>query len=200
MQEKISSEKAALTNNELLERVANRDSQALSVLYDRYAAMLYSLIYKIVGKKDLAEEVLQEVFIQIRGKAGMFNGQKGSVSTWFMTMARNLSMDMLRSKAFANMSKNNPIETEEYNDRLMDHKTPLDSVLISEKQTFIREALTRLTPEQRLSLEMAYFGGFTQTEIAARLKVPLGTVKTRMRQGMISLRNMIEKKYGKIIS
>lgn len=184
--------KNAADEAQLVEAIARGDQQALSQLYDTYTRLLYSLIIKIVKNQEVAEDILQEVFVQVWDKASKFDGNKGTVYTWLTTMSRNKSIDHLRSKTHKNSSKN-VSDPEEYVFPLMEsvEATPLDATIQNDQRNRINQALGQIPAEQKEIIEIAYFQGYTQSEIAAELDLPLGTVKTRMRQGMIKLKEII---------
>ena len=178
-------------DNDLLHRIARRDQQAFALLYDRYAALLYSLCLSIVKRPTDEEDVLQECFLQIWEKAYAFDGLKGSVYTWLVTMTRNRAIDRLRSKQFQSSRQQQPdfdfeaIFAEEA-------PTPLDQASMAERAHYVRRAFAALPAQQREVLQMAYFSGYSQSEIAGRLQIPLGTVKTRTRQAIKKLHAQLE--------
>ena len=171
---------------DLIKRITERDEKALSKLYDRYAKLLYGFIFTIVKKQAEAEDVLQELFVQIWEKASSFDTARGNVYTWLVTLARNRAIDRIRSKQYRTQGQHDA----DFGVELIenpDGSSPLDAVVTSERADVVRNALQTLPAEQREVIQIAYFGGYTQTEIAAQLNVPLGTIKTRMRQGMKKL-------------
>jgi RNA polymerase sigma-70 factor (ECF subfamily) len=173
---------------ELMERIVQRDARALETLYERFSKALYSIILSIVKKKEDAEEILCEVFLQVWEKAPSYDLNKGSVYTWLLRMARNRAIDKIRSKSYKNQ-RQEADDIEDMDDFVSRNaESPLDGILLSERMQFVKTALEHISPDQRLVLETAYFEGYTQSQIAQRLNLPLGTVKTRMRDGMKSLR------------
>jgi RNA polymerase sigma-70 factor (ECF subfamily) len=170
----------------LLTAIARGDEQALASLYDRYRLILFGLIQRILHSRPEAEDVLQEVFLQVWQKAADFNQSRGRPFTWLVTLARSRAIDRLRSLGardrLATASARE--ETEEVADAVTD-------AILSERGKVVRDALRELPEEQQQVLLLAYFDGFTQSEIAERLGSPLGTVKTRMRSGMIKLRELL---------
>jgi RNA polymerase sigma-70 factor (ECF subfamily) len=170
----------------LLSAIARGDEQALASLYDRYRLILFGLIRRILHSRPEAEDVLQEVFLQVWQKAADFNHARGRPFTWLVTLARSRAIDRLRSLGardrLATASARE--ETEEVADAVTD-------AILSERGKVVRDALQELPEEQQQVLLLAYFDGFTQSEIAERLGSPLGTVKTRMRSGMIKLRDLL---------
>lgn len=176
----------------LVAMIAKKDQQALSRLYDLYAKLLFSLIYKVVGKQETAEDILQEIFVMVWEKAAMFDPSKGSVYTWLAAMSRNKSIDYLRSKANKNQKKH-VSEADEHIFPILESEgmNPLDATIQNERSTMVRQALDGLPEEQKTIIAIAYFKGYTQSEIAEEFNLPLGTVKTRMRQGMIKLKDLL---------
>ena len=176
---------------QLMQRIAQRDAKALRELYGKFSKALYNVIYGIVKGKEDAEEILCEVFQQVWEKAPGYDAGKGSVYTWMLTMARNRAIDRIRSKAYKGAKATDGVEdmddmaaSESYNQ--------LDAVVLSERAAQVKQALARISPEQRKVLETAYFEGSSQSEIAERLGVPLGTVKSRVRDGMKALQGLLK--------
>lgn len=175
---------------ELLEEIARGSEKALAGLYDRYSGVLYSLILAILKDPRDAEEVLQEVFLQVWRDAGRYDSGRGSAYRWLVNLARSRAIDRTRSKNFARHR-----ETREILDLLDARSDPsqasqLDLVLMLERADAVRDVLARISPEQRRVMELAYFRGHSQSEIARQLEIPLGTVKSRMRHGLIALRQV----------
>ena len=177
----------------LLLRVKDRDQAALSELYDRYSSLVYTLALNIVKATDEAEDLLQEVFLQIWKKASMFAADKGSVYTWIVTIARRKAIDRLRSKDLVN--KGQSLDDDTNIIAIPDAAymaNPLHAAISNEYETLMREGLAQLGTEQRTVIELSYYEGYTQEQISKRLSVPLGTIKTRMRQGLIKLRDYLQ--------
>lgn len=179
-----------IQDSELLHRVALRDQNAFAMLYDRYATVLYSLCLAIVKRQDDAEDVLQECFLQIWEKAYAFDGLKGSVYTWLVTMTRNRAIDRLRSKQFQ-VSKQRQPDFDFETIAADEIYSPLENASLAERAHLVRQAFATLPVEQREVLQMAYFQGYSQSEISQQLCVPLGTVKTRTRQAMKKLHALL---------
>jgi len=170
---------------ELLERIVARDQAAVGLLYDRHSRLLFGLILRILRDRGEAEEILQEVFMQVWVRAETYNVSLGSPAGWLVRIARNRAIDRLRSNAVrlrAIDAAPAPTDTP---------GTPEDSAALGEQQRAVASALASLPNEQRVLIEQAYFLGLTQSELAERFKLPLGTVKTRIRTGMISLREQL---------
>ena len=176
---------------QLMERIIQRDEKALDILYERFSKALYGAILCIVKRKEDAEEVLCEIFLQVWDKAPSYDLSRGALYTWLLSMARNRAIDKIRSKGYKNQKQEiDPGEGME------DFASPssenaLDTLVLTERAGTVREALTLISPDQRTVLEIAYFEGYTQSQISERLGLPLGTVKTRMRDGMKALQTLL---------
>jgi RNA polymerase sigma-70 factor (ECF subfamily) len=170
----------------LLSAIAARDEVALAQLYDRYRAILFGLLMRILNNREEAEDVLQEVFLQVWRKAEDFDENRGRPFTWLVTLARSRGIDRLRTLAarerVAEAGAREP--SEEISDAATD-------AFKSEQRGLVSDALAKLPDEQKRPIMLAYFEGLTQSEIATNLGAPLGTVKTRMRTGMIRLRELL---------
>ena len=172
-------------DRELLRAIASRDREAFQKLYDRHSGMLYSLALRILSDRNEAEDVLQDAFVQVWKTASSYDEGRGKPLGWFIMLVRSRAIDHLRSRrtrarvSESAANQNIPVDA---------GGTPAEEALSSEEQRAVRRALQALPEEQRIPIEMAYFGGLTQFEIAQRLGQPLGTVKTRIRTGMMHLR------------
>ena len=170
------------TEAELLQGLQSHDEQAFSFLYDRYSKALFSIILPIIPQQELAEDVLQEVFVKIWQNIQSYDETKGRLYTWMLNIARNLSIDRTRSKDFNNRSKTTELSENVYNVRQVEIR--MDDV-------GLKKTLSNLPKENRRLLELAYFQGYTQEEISKILNIPLGTVKTRIRSTIIQLRKIL---------
>ncbi|MGD0225198.1 MAG: sigma-70 family RNA polymerase sigma factor [Terriglobia bacterium] len=165
----------------LIRRILSGDEVALGVLYDRYGGRVYSVAKRILQDDGAAEEILQDIFHQLWRNAAAFDSARGALGSWLLLMARNRSIDRLRRRI--------PAATEEVAATL--HGPGLDienAVAANEMTERVREALRALPEAQREAMELAYFEGLTQSEIAKRTGDPLGTVKTRLRTALASLK------------
>jgi RNA polymerase sigma-70 factor, ECF subfamily len=161
------------------------DETALGTLYDRYGALVYSVAKRILRDNGAAEEVLQDIFHQLWRAASGFDAARGSLSSWLLVMTRNRSIDRLRRRDLtADVEAAGPVLASSFN---LENETAR-----SELVTRVRRALESLPDGQRKAMELAYFEGLTQSEIAARTGDPLGTVKTRMRTAMAALKKAFE--------
>lgn len=174
----------------LLARVAERKRAAFEELYDRYANILYATALKFLKEDADAQDVVQDVFIQIWDKAKLYDPSKGKPLTWALTLTRNRSIDRIRSIQRRSRLRDD-FERETAADESAGIREALSEVDASEKSQILRDAVGRLSPEQRKVIELAFFGGFTQSEIADRLGQPLGTVKARARRGLMKLKEML---------
>lgn len=176
----------------LLRQVAAQDADALEALYDRHARVAFSLIMRIVRNQEVAQDLLQETFYQVWRKAGDYQGS-GAAGGWIFRIARNKSLDQLRRAG----ARPEPAQsaTEESERALwvaLPGGEPVEQVAERRQVAVdIREALAQLPPEQRLCLELAYFEGMSQRQIAEHTDTPLGTVKTRVRGGMQKMERML---------
>jgi RNA polymerase sigma-70 factor, ECF subfamily len=168
----------------LLERVTARDAEAVGELYDRHSKLLYGLILRIVRNASEAEEVLQDVFLQVWKRAETFNARLGSPVGWLVRIARNRAIDRLRASRVNMRTLEAPPPPASEN--------PEARAELSEQQRALERALDALSAEERQLLEHAYFLGLTQSELAERFGLPLGTVKTRMRTAMMTLRRELQ--------
>ena len=170
---------------ELITRLQRRDPQALAELYDRYGRLAYSLILRVVRDVGVAEDLVQETFLRIWNRVQGFDAEKGSVGPWLMAVARNRAIDYLRSTT--GRARNSlELETTEHPALYTDMERDL---LFSDKARRVKAALEKLSPRQREVIELAYYEGLSQTEMAERLGQPLGTVKTWVRTALKNLRD-----------
>jgi RNA polymerase sigma-70 factor (ECF subfamily) len=170
-----------------LNRMAGGESSALGELYDRHARAVYSLAYRILGQQADAEDVAQEVFSQAWKQAARYDRRRASVGAWLLMMTRARAIDRLRARRARPEAAR--VGDEAKASDLPDLQPNQEIIAISEQQAAqVREALAALPEPQRTAIEMAYYSGLTQAEIADTLREPLGTVKTRIRDGLLKLR------------
>ena len=175
---------------ELLRRVGQGDRKSFEDLYDRFSGVLFSTALQILNDHREAEDVVQEVFVQIWDKAKLYDAARGKPLTWAMTLTRNKAIDRLRS-AQRRYRLQNQVEKETKITTQVALKNSSEEVEILEKSRLIRAAVLELSKEQREAIELAFFSGLTQNEIAQELNQPLGTVKARIRRCMLRLKEMI---------
>jgi len=179
---------AAAADRAALARVVRGDHDALAEIYDRHARLLYSLALRIVRRPTDAEDVIQEVFSQVWRQAGRYDTSRGTVVGWLVTVARSRALDRLRR----DRGEPPAADIELVSRDVVDPGTMVDLQLVDAEQAArVRAALEALPETQRVPLELAYYEGLSQTAIAARLETPLGTIKTRMRQALLRLRDAL---------
>ncbi|HWC49536.1 MAG TPA: sigma-70 family RNA polymerase sigma factor [Solirubrobacterales bacterium] len=175
-----------LADEELMPLVGRKDPEAFEVLYDRHGGAAYSLAYRIVGDRAAAEEVTQEAFISVWRSGARFDATRGSVRSWLLSVVRNRAIDFLRSKA-GKAPKLDFDDESALEQRPAAERTE-EEALRRETATEVRGAIGNLPGEQAKVIELAYFGGFSHSEIAEILSLPMGTVKGRMRLGLEKIR------------
>lgn len=174
---------------ELLAAVAQKQEWALATLYDRYATVLYSLALKILSDTGRAQDVVHEAFLTAWRKAALYSQTRGNVATWLIVLCRNLAIDQYRVKMRLASRR---VELEVAAEYLTSTENdPALAAVAADEGRALRAALVKLPAEQKEVLEMAYFQGMSQTEIAAAIKAPLGTIKTRTRQALLKLRDAL---------
>lgn len=181
------------TDVELLTHLSRGQRDCLNELYKRYSGVLLSTAFRVLNNSRDAEDVLQEVFVQIWSKAGTYDVRRGKPITWAMTLTRNKAIDRLRRVQRRNRLRDDLEQEMQTADRRFDHDSFAETVS-NEASKMVRSAVMELSDDQRRAIELAFFGGLTQNEIAQQLHQPLGTVKARIRRGMIKLRTIIEPK------
>jgi len=172
------------TEQELVTALKERQSAAYSYLYDHYSGALFTIVRQIVQNTELASDVLQEVFVNIWRKIETYDPVKGRLFTWMLNIARNASIDTLRSKSYQNSQKNQEL-ADNVSMGGQASQINIDSI-------GIKKILVKLKPEHRVLIELAYFKGYTHEEIAEIEDIPLGTVKTRIRNALIQLKEYLQ--------
>ncbi len=177
---------------QLIKRIAAKDTTALSEFYDIHSRYLYTIIYFILRDKPEAEDLLQEVFLQIWEKIDSYDESLGNPLAWISRITRNKSIDRLRSKSFKKRSGETDIER--FFDISSDSPSsnPEKNIAMNQEQGEVLNALKSLNQNQRDLIEFAYFRGYSQSELAEHFQIPLGTVKTRMRAAMMILRDKLK--------
>jgi len=175
------------SEQDLIVALKERNNNAFSYLYDNYANALYGIIKQIItDNHELASDVLQEVFINIWRKIETYDQTKGRLFTWMLNIARNASIDTLRSKSYQNSQKNQELADNVYKG------TNNQTTRLNVDNIGLKKVLEKLKPEHRILVELAYFKGFTHEEIAELEGIPLGTVKTRIRNALLQLREYLK--------
>lgn len=174
------------SEDDLVLLLKQQDQNAFSYLYDNYSAALNGVIYRMVEDRELAEDVLQEVFIKIWNNFASYDKTKGRLYTWMLNLTRNLTIDTIRSKGYKKQSKiygdENSVSNIEDSSQGVNRFDAIG----------LKQQLNTLKPEELTIINMAYFSGYTQDEISKEMSIPLGTVKSRMRNAIISLRKTLE--------
>ena len=174
-----------MTDSELISGIIKRQRRAFDLFYERYAQVVFNLCVRILKDEAESQDVLQEIFLQIWRDAERFDASRASVKTWLFTIARSRSLDRYRSR------KTMTSRLEDHaDDQLQQIPGKEDLQGSSMMQQYVRSALQRLSRDQRIVLELSYYEGLTQEEIAARLNEPLGTVKSRIRSALMKLKSL----------
>lgn len=178
-----------LADEDLMARVRDGDSAAFEVIYDRHGGVAYSLAYRMCGRKQAAEDVVQEAFLSAWRRASSYDPARGSLRTWLLGIVHHRAVDALRRSGNDGRRRVDiPVEEMDF-----DAEVSVDAEVIErDRAVLVRDAISELPIEQSKVIELAYFGGFTHTEIADMLGVPIGTIKGRMRLGLTKLRARFE--------
>jgi len=177
----------------LLQRIADKDSASFQQLYRKYGGLLFTAISQVLNDHHDAEDVMQEVLVQIWNKAHLYEPRKGKPLTWLATMARNRAIDRIRSKQ-RRSRLNDEFEVENKSVQPEFEESVSETLEDKERNLIIHKAVNRLTDDQREAIELAYFSGLTQTEVAERLNEPLGTIKARIRRGVNRLETLVKQR------
>lgn len=172
----------------LVAALDQKDIDALEVLYDRYKTVAFSLAYRIVGERTAAEDIVQDAFLSIWRRAAWYQPGRGRVRSWLMAIVHNRAVDRLRSAA----TSSGDLPLEAVPDMESDAPPVWQEVWTQQRGDLVRGALENLPPDQKKSIELAYFSGYTHVEIAQLMDVPLGTVKGRLRIGLQKLKSQLE--------
>lgn len=178
----IKKRKIALSEEELISALLQKDKIAAEALYDMYSSSLLGVITRIVQNNELAEDLLQETFLKIWNSFSSYSSDKGRLFTWMVNIARNISIDKIRSKDYKNQNKNHELEI---------NVTSIDAsrnVAYKPELLGVKDLVDKLKPEQKIILDLVYFKGYTHLEAADELSIPLGTIKTRLRMAIMQLR------------
>ncbi|XWN37625.1 MAG: sigma-70 family RNA polymerase sigma factor [Balneola sp.] len=180
-------------DKDLLRRIARKDPVALSLLYDQYNRLLFGLLLSILKKKTEAEDLLQEVFSNIWEKADQYDPERGTGYTWIVSLTRNKGIDRLRSKVYKEQKKQSTSldDDDVYHPLFSSENNPLEDTILSDRASILKNALQQISEKQRKVIQISYFDGLSQSEISDQYDIPLGTVKTRMRDGMMKLREIL---------
>jgi RNA polymerase sigma-70 factor, ECF subfamily len=172
-----------LNDGALIAAVRSGNQEAMAQLYDRYSAVVYSVALRVLGETGAAEDVLQEIFMQLWRTPGAFDASRGNLAPWLAVITRNRAVDTLRKRRPQTEITETVVSVEP------DLASQTDRGRVTEK---VRSVLKDMPAPQRQALEMAYFEGYSHSEIAEKTKEPLGTIKTRIRNGLMLLRKAVE--------
>jgi len=170
---------------DLVMALKSKNREAFSYLYDNYSSALYGVIYRVVQGEEVANDVMQDAFVKIWKNIDSYSREKGSIYTWMLNICRNSAIDEVRSKQYRKESQNQNIE---------DYVNEIDQgsqVQSKVDHIGLKEVLVKLKPEHKILIDKIYFEGYTQDEVSEELKIPLGTVKTRIRSAMMQLRHVL---------
>ena len=177
-------EPGAPTDLELMQAIQREEPEALSQLYDRYNGILKALILRVIHNEAEADDLLQEIFMEIWNQAKNFSAQKGKPLGWMVTLARRRAIDGLRKKqAYARAEERLQTETEQQPDAWV-HNATEEEITFGDTRVLVRRVINTLPPAQQQAINLAFFRGMSQREIAAKTNTPLGTVKTRLELGL----------------
>lgn len=184
----MSEERVEKEDRELVKRMASKDAAALDAFYQRYNRIAFSLVLRIVGTREDSEDVLTDVFWQVWQQAPRYDASRGKPIAWLLTIARTRAIDSIRS------TNRQQSRTDELDANTVPSDVPSggDPFVLADTRHAVKEALKELPEPQRIPLEMAYFQGMSHTEIATALAQPLGTIKDRIRNGMMHLRKRLK--------
>jgi len=177
--------KPTYTESELVVLLKSKDRNAYNYLYDNYAGALYGIIMNVIGKEDLARDILQEVFVKIWRNIDQYESSKGRLYTWMLNIARNSAIDVLRSAKYNKDKKTGSI------DNNVDMNSGSMATMIKTDHLGLNKIVDGLKDEYRQIINLAYFKGYTQEEVAEELNIPLGTVKTRTRTALMQLKDLM---------
>ena len=179
-----------LADEDLMSLVQEGNSDAFAVLYDRHGRSAYSLAYRMMGERQAAEDLVQDVFLRLWRSTASYRADRGSVRTWILTIVHNRGVDQIRSSS----SRRRTQDKVEASAETSQPSEAFTETWRNSRRDEVREALKTLPPEQLKILEMAYFSGYTHVEIAEMMDLPLGTVKGRMRLGLKKIKDYFDAK------
>ena len=178
----MSKRKTIIDEGDLVLMLQSKDERGFSILYDNYSSALYGVILKIVRTEEIAADVLQDAFVKIWKNIEGYNRTKGTLFTWMLNVARNTAIDKIRSQDFQNSQRNQDLDTTvELIDSQANSQFDVDAI-------GLKKVVENLRPEHRQMIDLLYFQGYTQAEVAKEFDIPLGTVKTRVKAAIVQLR------------
>jgi RNA polymerase sigma-70 factor (ECF subfamily) len=177
----------------LIKRIAQKDAVSFQIFYRKYGGLLFTTISHVLNDHHDAEDIMQEVLVQLWQKAHLYEPRKGKPLTWLTTMARNRAIDRIRSKQ-RRSRLNDDFESENKVVQPEFGESGHDLLEDKERNNVLHHAVSRLSPDQKQAIELTYFNGLTQAEVAEKLNEPLGTIKARIRRGVNRLEGMVKKR------
>lgn len=178
----MSKRKTIIDEGDLVLMLQSKDERGFSILYDNYSSALYGVILKIVRTEEIAADVMQDAFVKIWKNIEGYNRTKGTLFTWMLNVARNTAIDKIRSQDFQNSQRNQDLDsTVEIIDNQASSQFDVDAI-------GLKKIVENLRPEHRQMIDLLYFQGYTQAEVAEEFNIPLGTVKTRVKAAIVQLR------------
>jgi RNA polymerase sigma-70 factor, ECF subfamily len=178
----MSKRKTIIAEDALVSLLQSKDQRGFSILYDNYSSALYGVILKIVRSEEIAADVMQDSFVKIWKNIEGYNRTKGTLFTWILNVARNTAIDRIRSQEFQNSQKNQDLDSSiNFIDNQGSSQFDVDAI-------GIRKVVENLRPEHQQMIDLLYFQGYTQAEVAEEFNIPLGTVKTRVKAAVVQLR------------
>ena len=171
-----------ISEEDLISLLVKRDMKGMEILYDNYSSALYGVIFRIIGKDEIAEDVMQDTFLKIWNNFSQYDSSKGRLFTWMVNIARNQAIDKVRSKDFVNQTKNQSIDNAV---SFIDMNT---TASYNPDTIGLKELVKKLDVEYKQIIDLLFFEGYSQTEAAEKLGIPLGTIKTRSRAAILKLR------------
>lgn len=178
----MSKRKTIIAEEALVSLLQSKDERGFSILYDNYSSALYGVILKIVRSEEIASDVMQDAFVKIWKNIEAYNRTKGTLFTWILNVARNTAIDRIRSQEFQNSQKNQDLDTSvNFIDNQGSSQFDVDAI-------GIKKVVENLRPEYQQMIDLLYFQGYTQAEVADEFGIPLGTVKTRVKAAIVQLR------------
>jgi RNA polymerase sigma-70 factor, ECF subfamily len=181
------------TDEQLISAICKGEESAVEVLYERYHRYAYTLAYRILRDPIASEDIVQDAFLSIWRKASSYQAQNGSVQSWLQAIVRNRAIDKIRASAHRDY-QGTPLQASNEQDPPSEQPDVWEQAWQSEQHRIIREVMEQIPGEQRMVIELAYFGGLTHTEISEQLQIPLGTVKGRMRLGLQKMKSLLAKR------
>ena len=178
--------KTTYSEDELLDLLRKKSEAGFKHLYNHYSGALYGVIFRIVQSKEYTEEIIQDVFVKIWNSIHQYDALKGRFYTWMINIARNTAIDYLKSKSFQNELKNQSLPDFVYN------STELSTTNKSSDFIGFNDVLANLESDKQQMIDLAYYQGYTQSEISEKLKIPLGTIKTKMRNALTKLKDLLK--------